>query len=309
MTDIALAASPKRRSLATRIGTVLGVAALAAVAWRGWALRGQVAWRPATAGELATIAASVALQALVLAGGVALWGRMLRASGDAPRPFAALLGHWSWAHLARYVPGGVWQLLGMAAGAARAERRPAAYVAAFLVQAWVGIVSAALVACVTLPLARPSLRWLALAAPLALLLAHPAPIRLALALARRVGAAAVPWTGGWTEGVRLVAANAVLWLLSGAAFWLLARAITGVAPDQLLTFTGINVTAFLAGAIVVFVPAGLGVREATLGALLTPSLGAPAALVVALASRVWGLAAELVTAMAGAVLARRAEWR
>jgi len=48
----------------------------------------------------------------------------------------------------------------------------------------------------------------------------------------------------------------------------------------------------VAGLLVVFVPAGIGVREAVLAGLLAPGFGVAPAIAIALAARVWLLACE-----------------
>jgi len=60
----------------------------------------------------------------------------------------------------------------------------------------------------------------------------------------------------------------------------------------------------VAGILAVFVPAGLGVREAALSLLLAPQLGEGLAIGLALASRVWLLLSELGAFGAWIVLAR-----
>jgi uncharacterized membrane protein YbhN (UPF0104 family) len=50
--------------------------------------------------------------------------------------------------------------------------------------------------------------------------------------------------------------------------------------------------AAIAGLIAIFVPAGLGVREAVLAGMLTPNFGVAPAIAIAIAARIWLLACE-----------------
>lgn len=93
------------------------------------------------------------------------------------------------------------------------------------------------------------------------------------------------------------------WLVFGAAFVCLGR---GLGME--LGF-GIGITAFaaayFAGYLMVFAPAGLGVRESSLIGLLTPILGAEASVILSALQRVWITAIELVAASAGAFVLRK----
>ena len=88
------------------------------------------------------------------------------------------------------------------------------------------------------------------------------------------------------------------WLLYGASSWLV---VLSVVPDIGLS-SALDVivsatVAWLAGFLVVLVPAGLGVREGVLALTLTPILGSAAGVFVPLMARVIGMLAEAAFAV------------
>jgi hypothetical protein len=95
-------------------------------------------------------------------------------------------------------------------------------------------------------------------------------------------------------------AASVAWLIAcwgffGLHAWLLARPLGAGAADLAPTI-GAFALAFVAGLLVVPLPAGAGVREGVLVATLAGSVGAPAALTVSLVSRLVLLGVDLVMA-------------
>ena len=85
------------------------------------------------------------------------------------------------------------------------------------------------------------------------------------------------------------------WGFFGLHAWLLARPL-GAGVSDLAPTVGAFALAFVAGLLVVPLPAGAGVREGVLVATLAGSIGAPAALTVSLVSRLVLLAVDLVMA-------------
>ena len=89
----------------------------------------------------------------------------------------------------------------------------------------------------------------------------------------------------------------VPWLAYGVAFWLFARGTVGDrAPGLSLSIASFT-AAYVWGIIWVPVPAGLGVREAALVALLSPQIGSEVAVILALGSRIWLTLVEIVGAL------------
>ncbi len=95
----------------------------------------------------------------------------------------------------------------------------------------------------------------------------------------------------------------VAWVVLGLGFFLLVAAVYPVSWSLLFPLTGIFALAWALGFVMIFLPAGLGFREAVLSYLLSFFLPLPIAILVALLSRIWLVGAEILTA--GLFLARR----
>src|SRR5690606_27899428 len=100
------------------------------------------------------------------------------------------------------------------------------------------------------------------------------------------------------DAIRWELLYALTWLMLGAAFALFVGAfVPGAASLSDARFhAGVVAASYLAGYVVMIVPAGAGVRELTMSALLAqhPAIPASAAVLIAVASRVWFTVAELL---------------
>ncbi|MFH0830925.1 MAG: methyltransferase domain-containing protein [Parcubacteria group bacterium] len=94
---------------------------------------------------------------------------------------------------------------------------------------------------------------------------------------------------------------AIAWLVIGVSFYLLVQSL---GLTLALPAAGCFVLAWAVGFLAVFVPGGLGVREAVLVLLLTPALGEPQAFLVALVSRLWWIAGESLATLVSLALRR-----
>jgi glycosyltransferase 2 family protein len=74
------------------------------------------------------------------------------------------------------------------------------------------------------------------------------------------------------------------WLVPGTAAWLIVAAMTPQKPNPLYV-AGAYSFAWMLGFVIVLAPSGLGIREATFVALLSPQVGVAAATVVAVTLR------------------------
>lgn len=219
----------------------------------------------------------------------------------------ALLGHaagrrhtvaWYFAgEIGKYVPGGVWPVLGRGelarrGGVPRSRAYPSvglSLVALYLAALVVGAVL------VPLDLAEQSSSPAALALlvllPLGLGALHPAVLTRARDLvARRTGRGGDVGVPPWRDTAALVAAYVPAWLFIWGATWCVARALV---PDPPVLRIGIaTVLSWTAGFVAVPVPAGAGIREAVFLATsgLSPGLGAT----VAVGSRLAFLVADVL---------------
>ena len=240
---------------------------------------------------------SVAAHVGVLAWGVYVWGRVLRRFGlDAP-PFRALLRIWFGSALARYVPGAVWQFVAAAQLARVAGLSPALLLTSMLVHVGFSLLAAAVTAAGTLSL--PALEAAGPMGPImvlavAIAAVHPMVIGGMVRLVARVSRrSAIAWQGSWIDGLQLFTLSLLSWILYGGAFVLFAASVAELPGGAFLPLTGVNALSFLAGYLVIFAPAGLGVREVSMAMLLGGILPAGVATLLAIGSRLWTVVAEL----------------
>ncbi|MCU1595810.1 MAG: hypothetical protein JWO12_3202 [Frankiales bacterium] len=260
------------------------LAAVAALGALGYAVYSQ---RTAISHDLTKLDAGTVLgAAAALLGGlgcsVMAWRALLVGLGsDLPVPTAARI--FFVGQLGKYIPGSVWPVLaqmqmGKAVGVPRLRMAAASLMAVILSLATgllVGVLAAG-----SLPAGFAPTWLLAVVAlvPLLLVLAKPQLITQGLQLVLKT-LRRKPLDGEFAGGaVRL----AVLWtvgvaLFNGLQAWLLARGLGGHDEHLFLLATGAFSLAQTGGVLVLFVPAGAGVREgllvAILGGALTTSEG------------------------------------
>lgn len=254
-------AAPRRgRGLLRLVGIVIALAAVALCARTvitSWdTVRGLLGRLRAGGLVLAGIASGAAMVGLGLTWRVAL--REVGASVGA----ATAVGWFFAGELGKYVPGGVWAVLGRGELARRSGvPRRVGYASTAL--AYVLTLAAAVVVAGLLGPVVGGWGWAALAAvPLGLAAAHPRFGSVVLGLVRRAmrsgpedGAALV----SWRSGLAVLSCALPTWVLIGAAAVSITAA-TGVSqhPAQ-VAFAA--VAAWVVGFVAVPVPAGVGVRE------------------------------------------------
>jgi uncharacterized membrane protein YbhN (UPF0104 family) len=245
----------------------------------------------------------------VLVGAVgtfACWRALLGQLGS-PLPVRAASRVFFLGQLGKYLPGSLWPVLAQIELGRQRAVPPRRSAAAFVLTVLISLASALILAAVTLPLlAGPttsSYRWLFLLAPVLLGCLHPRVLGPALARVARLTGRPAPERPLRVSGVAVACGWALLsWLGFGVQVWMLAAGLSAplwrAAP---LAFGGFAL-AWSVGFLVVFVPAGAGVREAALTAALAPVLNPGAALLVALCSRLLMTLADIgCAAVAGAV--------
>ena len=216
-------------------------------------------------------------------------------------PRARALAWYFVGELGKYVPGGVWTVVGRGEQAAGGGvERTVAYagVALSLVTAYLAAIG---VAVALIPLASGGGVPLAVIAllPLGLAALHPRVLRPVLGVVRRLVrrplAVEVP---PWGVGAGLVARYVPAWLLVGLATWCVARALDPDADLGRIALAG--VLSWIVGLLAVPVPGGLGVREAVFvsAAGLPLATGAATAVVARLAFMVVDAGGALVGAAA-----------
>ncbi len=301
---------PRSRSRATAASGVVGL--LLAVVALAFVTRTLVRDREEIGDALgqATVGWLVGGFVLAVLGMTAIalpWRRALRLLG-ADLPFGQLVARYYLGEIGKYVPGGVWPILGRGELARRAGvGRAPAYgsvalsLLALYLAALFGVVATlpALLAGDdgTGPVA------VVLLLPLGLVALHPGVLRRVVAgverLARRPIDLAVP---AWRDSVTLVALYLPAWVAIGAATWAVARALDPGA--DLVEVGAAAVLSWVVGFVLVPVPGGVGVREAAFVAA-AGSLEPGIAAATAVAARALFVTVDAVGAILGAVALRR----
>lgn len=206
---------------------------------------------------------------------------------------------WFLSNIVRYIPGNIWQFLGMAElaaddGVSRLTTFASIAVHQVLNMA-VGIVLAALYFALVgeagwLDALRPFL----LLAPLGLILCHPRLLERTLnGLLAAFKRPPVAVTLTWPQIALALLAYAGVWLTTGSGFASLAASITPVTPAQFGALVATWAAAYVVGYLSLLTPSGLGVREGVMILLLTPFFPAPVPTLIALAARLWTVLGEL----------------
>lgn len=238
---------------------------------------------------LATYALLISAWRAVLLG----WGERLR------YPAAARI--WCLSNLARYVPGRVWQIAGMAAMAQRAGVSPwAAAGSAVIVQLLAigtGAVVTGLFAVETgYPVVIAASGVVAVLAALAL--ASPrATAVLSRTLTRLLGRELKLEPVGKGALAASAAVTALAWISYGVALYLLVQGLLGEPRLSIGAAVGAFTASYLLGLVAVFTPGGLGVREGVIFLLLERPLGPGAATLVTVGSRLLMSATEVVAGL------------
>jgi hypothetical protein len=315
------------RTTLYRIGIALGLALLAYQAWQGVVAYQQIVAQPLGAAASCSVrplygAGALLLYIVAYVVQMAAWWCIMSSQGATVPPGAVLEGY-ALAFLPRYIPGSVWGYLSR--NEWLAHNHGVNYGTsniASLVEAAMLLVTAALVGGSYL-LARwwpQPLGWLAL-----LLVGGGALWAIwqgtpRLASRWQIGKANGPETAN--ARTTPTVANVALFLSAIALYWLF-WALQGAAPVAIahalcsgmtlgfVPATAATALAWAIGFVIIFVPAGLGVREWTLGALLVnfAPLAPGQASLLAVTSRLALIGAEVVLLLIGLRAPIAAWWR
>ncbi|UOY01234.1 lysylphosphatidylglycerol synthase transmembrane domain-containing protein [Blastococcus sp. PRF04-17] len=254
----------------------------------------------------ATLATSL-LFAMVAAALPGLVWRDLLTSQGYPTPRITGLRAFFVAQLGKYLPGGIWNLVAQVA-MARDLRIPGRQgaTATFLVLA-LSVITSLLVAALTLAFAVPELLaeywWAFAVVPVLFVLLLPPSVTwwsgTAFRLLRRPGRPIVLSAGDLLRAALLLCLS---WTTLGVHFGFLVRELGPDTSAVWLLSVGVYALAWVAGLLVVFAPAGAGVREAVLVLGFAAFLPAGPLLAVAVLSRVLLVLADVLLA-AGLVAA------
>ena len=236
--------------------------------------------------------------------------RTVMADLGSPLPLLAGMRVFFMAQIGKYLPGAVWPFvaqmeLGHALGVPR--RRSAL---GGLVFVGLHCATGLLLATALLPFADREVAgrywWLLALTPVLLVILHPRVLSPVLNRGFRI-LKREPLDRPLTFGNTLRACGFLLvtWLFYGLSLLALAGPLGLTGPGSFFLATGGYALAWSAGVLVLgIVPAGIGVREVVLAAVLVPVLGAGAATTVVAASRIVQTLGDALWALAAAVLLR-----
>ncbi|WP_040492404.1 lysylphosphatidylglycerol synthase domain-containing protein [Ilumatobacter nonamiensis] len=301
-----------RQRLVASLGAVIGIAGIAFVAAKLYSGRDEFIEALRQSDPAWLIAAGVAGLTAILGIGV-VWIAIVRAR-DAVAPAGAGMRWFCVGQLGKYVPGGIWPVVGQGELAHRGGvGRTDAYAgtAVSMLSTLAGAATVAVVA----GFASPDDRWVP-----ALLLGLGLVVGLAVLgldpLRRRAAAVTASLSRG-----RLTLPSALSftrWTLFHVPVWLAFSAANLFAIIALNGPHGVGFTvdlvfvtcvAWMAGFVIVGLPGGIGVREAVFVSLMTPTLGAGLAVTVAVVARFVSILVDLVAAGGSVVVARRVDDR
>lgn len=213
--------------------------------------------------------------------------------------------------LGKYVPGGIWPIVGRGEMARRGGVHPRLGYSSTVLSLGVTYLAAILVVAATLVAGASGgdeVAWQPVVAllPIGVLGLHPAVVRRVLDVARRLSRRPldVP-VPRWRTSVLLLLAHVPAWVGIGLSTWLVALALDPERPDVLnLVFAG--VLSWVVGFLFIPAPGGIGVREAVFVAAATSlsSLGIAAA--VAVVTRVLFVLVDVLSAGVASLVARGA---
>lgn len=262
--------------------------------------------------EVGRLSIASALGALALglaAVGVSLFSwRFALAAVGARLPVRACIEVFFPSQLGKYLPGSVWPVVAQAQLGQRHGVSRTRMAAGSLLALGLSVVVASLLGAVLLPVLAGhggTGRGAAVAVVVVVLVGvavlHPRVLGPTLEwVLRRLRGEPVGTPDG-RQILQSAAASAASWLLFGAHAAVLAHGLGGSGRAQLVALFGMPL-ASAAGVIVVFAPAGAGVRESVLVLLLRGRLGVEGATALVLLSRGLLAAADVIAAALGGLL-------
>ena len=239
---------------------------------------------------------------LAYAATVQVW-RLLLASLGSPLPYKAAAKVLLVGQIGKYVPGSVWPVLAsMELGKAH-QVPPSRSASASILQMILSLMTGLIVAMVTLPFVAGSLPywWALLAVPILLVGLYPRVLNAVISRLLRAAGQPSPETRLTVGGLlRPMAWSLISWLFYGLQIWILAVRLGAPPGKTALLAVGAFAFAWSVGFVVVFAPAGAGIRDVLLLVLLGPVLRASDAAAVVLVSRALTTIADLVCAAVAA---------
>ncbi len=268
--------------------------------WSRWDALTRYPWRVGWT-DLLAAQGLLLVQMLVLA--TAWWYILTRLVG--PLSWSTGASMWLRAQLARYVPGGIWDVAGRAALSRKAHIPLRAVPAGAVLEIALQVEAAALFLLLTLfffpsPRLRPYLPFLGVGMLLFSFLLAPPLFGRGLALIfRLLKRPNLPLRLTFSDLLVLLGLYLTAHLMQGLGFVFFTRGLTDVGNADIPVLVSSYIGAWLIGYVAIFAPAGVGVREGALLLLLENRF--PFALVTgaALGYRVWLSLRDVLAALVG----------
>ena len=229
---------------------------------------------------------------------VELWRESLEACGSKLK-YRLAWSTWYRTLLVKYIPGKVWAVVGLVYFTIRKGETSEKSAAAAVLWTAMSFPGLSFVFLITVPFWRifPSQYIIIIAILIIVLMAftiHPKVFYPALNLAlRKVGKPQINPKVKYSGLFRLFLISSVVCLLNGIAFVIFVHSLTLLELHDFPVLIGSFSLSFLFGLISVFAPAGIGVREGVLLAVLSRHFSPELAIVISIGARLWLTIAEM----------------
>lgn len=223
--------------------------------------------------------------------------------------------------MGRYLPGKVWQVVGMVYLGKREGVRTEAGVWAAVLAQLLAVLSGVLVTFIAFLLEqerllaplleqvgieRLSLWWMMLPVAITLVVIHPRILqKLTNWILKIFKRPPIKFSLSYPGLIVFFMLYFVSWLLYGTAFWLFLSSVHPVGLADWVLVTGAFAAAYIVGLLAVFVPGGLGVREGLLTLFLEGGVGQGVAVALSFGQRLWFTTAELTFLAISLIFLRR----
>ncbi len=248
--------------------------------------------------------ASFFIQFLTLFWLVKIWQRMLRHTGSKVS-YLKLFKVWFFTDLAKYLPGKVWQFLGMIYMLEKhGVPKKNTFSTGVLAQSF-SVISGLFISVIFLG---PDLyhrffsqkpgfmvAWVILSLSVLALLCYPKVLEKALNLGLRiVKKEKITLDIRGKDVIIYLLSYSLSWLLFGLAFLIFVKSMTNADFKMYPTMTGAYAFSLNIGFLAIFTPGGIGVREGVLVFLLSSFFPLPVSTLISLLSRLWMMTGELI---------------
>lgn len=253
--------------------------------------------------ELIALSGAVFLAAHVT---LVLTWRAVLSCWDATLPFWTAARIWSVSNLGRYLPGKVWQIGAMGAMARQVDVSPVAASGSAILGTLVNILAGFVVSVASggalLERSTGGNARLAVVITVVsslLLLLAPFFIPRVAPLVGRMAGRSVQATLPVRAVVYALIGNVIAWVTYGAAFQLFTTGVLGHTTGPYSAYLATYTISYVIGYIVLFAPAGIGVREGAMLQLLQLAglASHPQATLITIGSRVWLTILEVMPAL------------